>query len=78
MENPIAHGLFLVSIYLLYKMFLERRVTYSSAFLLFVAAIARIESIYYIGPLLVLFAFYWRRKEKNLKGAKLAAVVFGL
>jgi len=78
MENPIVHVLFLVSIYLLYKMFLERRISYGSAFFLFAASIARIESIYYIGPLLLIFAFIWRREEKNLEGAKLAAVVFGL
>ena len=78
MENPIVHVMFLISIYILYKMILEKRLNYSSAIILFAASIARVESIYYLGPLILLFAFYWHRNEKNAKGMTLAAIVFTL
>ena len=76
MENPIFHVLFLVSIYFLYKMVLERRIIPSAAIFLFIASISRVESIYYIGLLLLIFAVFFTKQEKNAKGIVLALVVF--
>jgi hypothetical protein len=78
MENPIFHVLYLVSIYFLYKMVQEERIILSSVIFLFLASISRVESIYYVGPLLLVFAVIFTKQEGNAKGVVLALAVLFL
>ncbi len=59
MENALTHASFLLAVVLLVRMYVRQRMVLIYAPLIFAASIARIESIYHIGPLLVLFAFCW-------------------
>lgn len=68
MENPITNVLFLISFYLLYKMFEEKRINYKYAFIVFLTSISRIELLYYILPILIIYSIYWKYKHNNYKG----------
>jgi hypothetical protein len=78
MENAITHVLFLTAIYLLFKMYSEEKINYTFAFIIFFASIARIESIYYIFPLLFIFAISWYYKRKNLSALYFLLIVMGI
>lgn len=78
MENALTHVLFLAALYLLYKMYTEEKINYYFAPLLFLAAVARIESIYYILPLLVIFALSWYFTYKDTAGFKFLLAVMGI
>ena len=78
MENAISHFLFLLAIFLLYKMFAERKIYYPFAFFIFCASISRIESMYYVGPILFIFSIFWLKNIKNYKGACFSLLVFVL
>ena len=60
MENAITHFLLAVSILILWQSIRVGRVWYWTALVLFLASIARAESIYYILPLMVVYTVgYW-------------------
>jgi hypothetical protein len=78
MENAVIHVLFLASIYLLYKMYTEAKINYYYTIVLFLAAVARIESIYYIFPLLVIFSLFWYFKNKDFSGVYFSLIILGV
>jgi len=78
MENALTHVLFLTAVYLLHKMYREDNVNYYFVPILFLASVARIESIYYIFPLLLLFAVSRYFKLKDFKGIYLMSAVLGV
>lgn len=77
MENAITHVLFLAAVYLLYKMYHQEKINYYFAPILFLAAVARIESIYYILPLLIIFALSWYFTRNDMAGFKFLLAVLG-
>ncbi len=78
MENAISHFLFLLTIFLLYKMFSERKIYYLFSFFIFFASISRIESMYYVAPILFVFSIFWLKNMKNYKGVCFSLLVFVL
>lgn len=68
MENAITNFLFILSVFLIYRMVSERRVRYIYAALLFLASLSRIDSIYHVAPLLLIFALFWKIHHKNNDG----------
>lgn len=78
MENAVVHVLFLAAVYLLYKMYTESRINHYYAIFVFFAAIARIESVYYILPVLFLFSISWYIKHKNFSGLHFLLIVMGI
>lgn len=68
MENAITHCLFLASIYTLYSFAKQKRVSYTLSVLVFLASISRIESIYFIAPILVIFSIFWLCLFRDLRG----------
>lgn len=75
MENPLVHVLFLAALLVLWQMLARGRIHYGWTLLIFFAAIARIESVYYIFPLLALFAIFWRQRKHNWQGLAFAGIV---
>ncbi len=69
MENAITHVLFALTAYLLFKFVRDREIDLRLAFIPFLASLSRLDGIYHIFPLLLLFAIYWTVFEKNKKGS---------
>jgi hypothetical protein len=78
MENAITHILFLATIYILYQFIRDQHIKYWLAIIVFFATIARLDSVYHISLLLVIFSIYWFVTYKNLKALYLSLIVFVL
>lgn len=68
MENSILHVLFLVALLFLNNQLKDGKIRPVAIFIVFFASIARIDSIYYILPLVCIFAWFWWMDHRNLKG----------
>jgi len=75
MENALTHVLFLVSVFLLFDMVSKHRINYFWALPIFLASIARIDSVVHVAPLLVFFSVYWLVCEKRAGGFYLSVLV---
>ena len=78
MENAITHVLFLASLLILFRFASVGRVSYPLAGIVFLASISRIESIYHIAPLLLIFGGFWLIKYKALGGFYFGGIVLAL
>lgn len=78
MENAVTHVLFLAAVLILVSLARMERIVYPLAVPVFLAAISRIESIYHLGPLLVIFSLFWLRTFHNRRGLHFSCVVLGL
>ncbi len=78
MENAITHVLFLATVLILFSFTRSGRIIYILSVPVFWATISRIESIYHIGPLLVIFAVFWLVSFRSWRGAYFSLLVFGL
>ncbi len=78
MENPITHVLFLATVLILYTFARTERIVYPWAGVVFLATISRLDSVYHIAPLLVIFSVFWLMTHKNLRGLIFSILVFGL
>ncbi len=78
MENALTHATFLLAVVLLVRMYVRQRIVLLYAPLIFAASIARIESIYHVAPLLVLFAFCWLWQYGQGRGIVFAGFVMML
>ncbi len=78
MENPITHVLFLATVLILYSFARTERIVYPWAVIVFLATISRLDSVYHIAPLLVIFSVFWLVTHKNLRGLVFSILVFGL
>ncbi len=76
MENAITHVLFLATIYILYKSVKESNINYWLAIIIFMATIARLDSVYHIGMILIIYSIYWVVVYKNLKAFYFSLLVF--
>jgi hypothetical protein len=68
MENSITHVLFAAVVLVLYSFALNQRVNFYWAPLFFLAGISRLDGIYHILPILLLFAIYWGIYQRSAKG----------
>lgn len=78
MENPITNFLFLATIVILYSSIKKEKVNFWLAIIVFLATIARLDSVYHISILLVIYSSYWYFKHKNLQAFSFSIVVFAL
>ena len=80
MENPITHVLFLATLLILYSFAKDEKINYPIAYLwatiVFLATISRLESVYHIAPLLMIFSGFWLFRFKNLRGFYFSFLVF--
>lgn len=76
MENPITHLLIIATLLILYSSYKTEKITYLFAPIVFCATISRIDGVYHLAPLLIIFAGTWRYTFKNYKGFIFASLVF--
>jgi len=76
MENALTHVLFLATAFILYKSIEDKKIIYSLAIVVFLATISRLDSVYHISFILVLFSIYWFVLYKNLQAFFFSIVVF--
>ena len=77
MENAIAHVLFLTTAYITYDSVRLNRINYAYSFLVFLAAISRIDSVLHIGAFLLIFSVYWFVQNRNPEALIFSLMVFG-
>ena len=80
MENAVTHVLFLATVLGMVMLVRnpERGGAYWWAIPIFLASISRIEGIWHIGPMLVIFGVFWRVAFRNWRGARVSLLVLGL
>ena len=78
MENPITHVLFLATILILYSFTKDKKIVYPWVVVVFLATISRIDSVYHVAPLLVIFSGFWLFTFKNFQGLYFSTFVFVL
>ena len=78
MENAVTHVLFLATVLILVSQARTERILWLLSIPVFLASISRAESIYHIGPLLVIFGVFWRLAFRNWRGMCFSFIVLGL
>lgn len=78
MENAITHVLILSTLLILFFMIRTGRMIYWLAVPVFLASISRVDGIYHVGPLLVIFGIVWLVVFWDLRGVLFSALVSGL
>ena len=78
MENAVTHVLFLATVLILVSQVRTERILWLLSIPVFLASISRAESIYHIGPLLVIFGVFWRLAFRNWRGMCFSFIVLGL
>jgi len=73
MENAITHCLFLITAYLFFTFARSKVIDYRLSIVPFLASISRLDGMYNVLPILVIFSVYWRIVNKTNKG-----VIFSL
>lgn len=68
MENAITHTLFAASVYLLYYFSLKKQIQFSWVWIFLCASLSRLDGIYHIFPLLLIFALYWSMVQRSPRG----------
>ena len=75
LENPITHLLVLATLYILFASIREGRIRWELSPVLAIATVSRLDSIYHVGPVLVVFAVAWWIAFRSLRGFLLAGLV---
>ena len=75
MENAITHVLFLATVLLLVSQIRIERVIYLWFIPVFLATISRVESMFHIGPLLVIFGVFWWFVFRDWRGMRFSLIV---
>lgn len=78
MENAVTHVLFLAAVLILFSLVQRERINYYLVIPVFLASISRTESIYHIGPLLVLFGGFYLVAFRDWRGCAFSLLVLGL
>lgn len=78
MENALTHVLLLWTVWLLYRFARDERVDLRWAVVPFLASISRVESIFHIAPLLLVFCIHWRGRVGDRQARRFAMCVAGL
>ena len=82
MENAITHVLFLAAALILFSFARNGRIVYPWVVVVFLASVSRVDSIYYIGPVLVIFSVWWwltfRGLRQGMMGCWFSLAVVGL
>ena len=78
MENAITHVLFLFAVLLLYEMYKSGKVKLWYAVVLFVASISRVDSIWHIGPVVLIFVLAWKFRWHTCASCWVGLLFLGL
>lgn len=78
MENAVTHILFLATVLLLFWSVRRGRINYWFAIPAFLAAIARIDSIYHVGPMLFIFGVFWLAAFRDWQGLRFSLLALGM
>ena len=78
MENPITHFLFLLTTFILYSFIKNGKINNWLSIMIFFATIVRLDSVYHIAPLLVIFSIFWLIIYKNYKGLIFSIFIFSI
>lgn len=78
MENAITHVLFLSTLLVLFTFVRRGRINYWFAVLAFLATSSRIDAIYHVGPMLLVFGVFWLAAFRDWRGARFSLLVIGL
>ena len=82
MENAYTHFLFLGTVYFLYNFFKKDKINFYFAIFVFFATISRVESVYHIAPILLIFSIFWflsnleKSNLQKLEGLLFSSFVF--
>ncbi len=75
MENAITHVLFLATVLILVSQVRMERVVYLWSIPVFLATVSRVESIFHIAPLLVIFGAFWWFVFRDWRGMRFSSIV---
>ena len=75
MENAFTHVLFSASVLLLFYFASKGRIQLGWSWVFLFASLSRLDSIYHVFPLLVIFAIYWQLMQKSYRGWYLTLIV---
>ena len=78
LENAITHVLFLATAYGLYRFVETGQIRMAWVPVVFLATVSRLDSVFHIAPLLLLFALAWRVSRKSYAGFAFGGLVFAL
>lgn len=76
MENALTHVFLLATVYLLYRANSVQKVNYYAVPIVFLATVVRVDSVYFVAPLLVLFSASWKVQYKSWSGLTFSLLVF--
>ena len=76
MENPWTHVLFHWSVLILFQGIQKDELKWQGALVLFLASISRLDSIYHLAPLVVVWAFLWRGKFRSWHSFRWVGLMF--
>ena len=78
MENAITHVLFLTTVLILFYFAQSQRIRLWLAVIPFLASISRVESMFHLLPILLIFALYWQCIIRRQSGWWFMLIVVGL
>ena len=78
MENAITHALFILTIFCFYNMYKSGKIPLYLSLIPFFASISRVEGIYHIFPILVVFSFFFFQRYHSKNVYKLFFAVISL
>lgn len=76
MENALTHLLFLGSVCILYIADEKQYIDFRWIFVLFFTTIVRVDSVVFIGILLIFFSLYWRIQYQSFRAFNFSLCVF--
>ena len=78
MENAITHASLIATLCLMHRSLKTGKLPLWYLLVAFLASISRIESIYYIAPLLCIFSVFWHYSYRSLRGYLIVLLVFAM
>ena len=78
MENAITHVLFLTTVLILFYFAQSQRIRLWLAVIPFLASISRVDSMFHLLPILLIFALYWQCIVRRQSGWWFMLIVVGL
>ena len=78
MENAITHVLILATVLILFFLVRAGRMHYWLAVPVFLASISRVDGIFHVGPLLIVFGGVWLAAFRDWRGVRFSLLAAGL
>ncbi|MFC1572023.1 hypothetical protein ACFL6M_00330 [Candidatus Eisenbacteria bacterium] len=75
LENPLTHFLFVASLVVLARLLATGKINPLFALVPFLASISRLDSIFHVAPVLLVFAMSWWIAHRNARGLLFALLV---